>query len=134
VNNEFEFHPHFKVARRLWDGIAQAEAPTLYEILGEKGVWCMPGRSPLAGVYEGPAAVLSFLAEVGERCDEMRAELIDVFVSEQGAVIRYGIHARRGTNLLDMEHLLLTRIEGGKIVEAIFAPIDQEKYDRFWCE
>jgi ketosteroid isomerase-like protein len=134
VQRDIQNHPHFKVACRLWDGIAQAQPRVLREVLDEKGVWRMYGSSPLAGVYEGTDAVLSFLADVGERCDEMRADLIDVFVSEVGAVVRYSVWARRGSDVLETEHLLLTRIEDDKIVEAVFAPMDQGKYDRFWLE
>jgi ketosteroid isomerase-like protein len=125
-------HPHLVIARHLWDGIATADVGLLREVLTSKCVWRMYGRSPLAGTYVGVDAILGFMAEVGERSDELQADLVDIFVSERGAVLRYAIEARRGTHALAIEHLLLTRIEHGRIVEAVFAPLDQEKYDRFW--
>lgn len=125
-------HPHRALAERLWEGIATADVDALREVLAPKCVWRMYGRSPLAGSYVGLEAILGFMAEVGERSDELRADLVDVFVSERGAVLRYAIEARRGAHELAIEHLMLTRIEQGRIVEAVFAPLDQEKYDRFW--
>ena len=125
-------HPNFVVAHRLWDAIADGDAKALRAVLAEKCVWRMCGTSPLAGVYVGPENVYSLFAEAGERCDDLRADLLDIFVSARGAVVRYEIWAQRGSHVLEIEHLLLTRIEGGRIIEATFAPIDQEKYDGFW--
>ena len=127
-----EPHPHRQTALQLWEAIASGNSDALREVLAPKTVWRMYGRSPLAGSYIGADAVLGLMAEVGERCDTMRAELVDVFVSERGAAMRYAIDARRGAHRLEIEHVLITRIACGKIVEAIFAPLDQEKYDRFW--
>ena len=125
-------HLHRQTALRLWEAIASGEPDALREVLAPKTVWRMYGRSPLAGSYIGADAVLGLMAEVGERCDTMRADLVDILVSERGAVLRYAIDARRGAHRLEIEHVLITRIACGKIVEAVFAPLDQEKYDRFW--
>jgi ketosteroid isomerase-like protein len=127
-------HPHLVVARRLWSAIADADVQILDEILAPKTVWRMYGRSPLAGTFEGRDAVMRFMGRVGELSDELEASLIDIFVSERGAVMRYRISARRGSRRLDIEHLLLIEIEQGRIEEGVFAPVDQERYDRFWLD
>ena len=125
-------HPNAVVARRLWDAIAHADAPALRELMSEKTVWRMPGDSLVAGTYVGADAVLDFMARVGELTDDLRSDLIDVFVSERGAVLRYSVHAIRGTRSLDIEHLFVIRVVEGRITEAIFAPVDQQRYDRFF--
>ncbi len=125
-------HPHLEIARALWEAIAAGDAAALDGVLDEKCTWRMPGRSPLAGSHEGIEGVTAFMARVGELSDELVAELGDIFVSEQGAVLRYAIHARRGHTTLDTEHLFCLRIEDGLITEAFFAPLDQEVYDHFW--
>lgn len=125
-------HPHFALSRRLWDAIATADVETLREVLAPETVWHMPGHSPLAGTYVGIDAVLDFLARVGELSDDLRADLVDVFVSERGAVLRYAIEAHRGSHALEIEQIFVTRIEQGCVVEAIFTHSDQERYDRFW--
>ena len=63
-----------------------ADVETLREVLDAKTMWHMPGRSPLAGTYVGIDAVLDFMARVGELSDDLRADLIDVYVSERGAL------------------------------------------------
>ena len=125
-------HENFVVARKLWDAIATVDIPVLNELLSEKCMWWMPGSSALAGAYKGAEAILGFMAHVGELTDDLQSDLIDIFVSEDGAVLRYGIHAVRGSQRLDTEHLFLIRIEDGRITSAVFAPIDQAEYDRFF--
>ena len=127
-----EDHHHFEVSRCLWNAIADADVPVLRQVLAPKTVWHMPGRSPLAGTYVGVDAVLEFMAHIGELCDDLRSDLIDVFVSESGAVLRYAVTARRGPHELQVEQLFLTRIRDGRVEQARFVPLDQEAYDRFW--
>jgi len=125
-------HPNAVVARRLWDAIAHADAPALRELMSEKTVWRMPGDSLVAGTYVGADAVLDFMARVGELTDDLHSDLIDIFVSDRGAVLRYSIRAIRGARILDIEHLFVIRVVEGEITEAVFAPSDQQRYDRFF--
>jgi len=127
-----EEHPNHVIARCLWDAIARADASALRDLMSEKTVWRMPGDSLVAGTYVGADAVLDFMARVGELTDDLHSDLIDIFVSDRGAVLRYSIHAVRGTRSLDIEHLFVIRIVDGRITEAVFAPADQGRYDRFF--
>jgi ketosteroid isomerase-like protein len=125
-------HANFTIAHKLWDAIAMADAAALRELLSEKSTWRMPGGSALAGSYVGADAILEFMARVGELADDLQSDLIDIYVSEEGAVLRYGVHAVRGSERLDTEHLFPIRIEDGRITGGVFAPIDQLAYDRFF--
>ena len=111
-------HRNFVVARKLWDAIAMVDVPELRALLSEKSTWRMYGSSPLAGTYVGVDAILEFMAQVGEFADDLNSHLIDIFVSDVGAVLRYGIHAVRGSQVLDIEHLFMIRIEGsGRLIK-----------------
>jgi len=125
-------HPHRILAERLWEGIAQPSPEILRELLDEKSVWRMYGRSPLAGTYVGADEIIAFLAFVGELTTDLRSELVDIFVSDRGAVMRYTVEAQRGGQQLETEHLFLLTIEHGRIVRATFAPLDQGAYDKFF--
>ena len=127
-----EVHSNDAILRRLWNAIAQADASGIRALLSEKPVWQMPGSRALAGTYVGVDAVLHFLARIGELTDDLQADLLDIFVSARGAVAHYRIHAVRGSERLDTEHLFMLRIVEGRIVEATFAPLDQQRYDRFF--
>jgi ketosteroid isomerase-like protein len=125
-------HPNFVIAHQLWDGIALGDAPTLRSVLAEDSVWRMCGRSPLAGTYVGVDAILDFMARVGELTDELQSELLDVYVGDEGGVIRYAIHAARGSQHLDTEQIFLFRAHGGRIVDAVLSNLDPYTYDRFF--
>lgn len=125
-------HRNEIIARKLWDAIASADVPRLRSLLSEKSVWRMYGSSPLAGCYVGPDEILQWMARVGELTDDLQSQLIEIFVSENGAVLRYSVHAVRGGDELDTEHLFLARIENGRITEGVFAPFNQRRYDRFY--
>jgi ketosteroid isomerase-like protein len=125
-------HPNIDIARCLWDAIATGDRPGICKLLAEKAEWRMCGRSVLAGVHSGAEEILDFMARSGELTEDLRSELIEIFVNDGGAVLRYSIHAVNGTASLDTEHLFMIRIVDGRITEAIFAPVDQYEYDRFY--
>jgi ketosteroid isomerase-like protein len=127
-------HPNIAVARRLWNAIATADVEQLQAVITPDAVWTMPGRSPLAGCYEGIDAIVGFMALTGELADELESQLLDIFTSDRGVILRYSVHATRRGRVLDIEHLFMIRIVHGYIVEGVFAPIDQDLYDRFWVD
>jgi len=132
ISPVIESHPNFVIALRLWDALALGDAAALRELLSEKSTWKMSGDSTLAGSYVGSAAILDFLARVGELTDDLQSDLLDIFVGESGGVIRYRLRAERGPRRLDTEHLFRFHVAEGRIVEAVFAPIDLYGYDRFF--
>ena len=122
----------YHLAERIWAGIANGDPLALSEIMDPKAVWQMPGKSPLAGTYVGRTEILDFMALVGELSDELESELLDIFVSDTGAVMRYSVRAQRGTEHLETEHLFHFHAEDGRITDARFVPIDQYAYDHFF--
>ena len=121
------------IAEDLWNAIAAADIPTMHSLLSEKCVWRMNGSSLLAGTFSGPDEIVQWTASIGELADDLQASLIDVFSSASGAVLRYRVRAVRGPRTLDVEHLFMITVEDGRITEAVFAPIDQLAYDRFFA-
>jgi ketosteroid isomerase-like protein len=127
-------HSNRLLSQRLWDAIASADEPELRTLIASKAVWRMYGRGPLAGSYKGIDAILHFMANVGERADELESSLIEIFASESGAVLRYSVRARRGSRSLEIEHLFMIQIRQGEVIEGVFAPLDQHRYDEFWLD
>ena len=127
-------HRNQVLSQRLWDAIATADEAELRALIAPKAVWRMYGRSPLAGSHKGIDAILHFMASVGERADELESNLIEIFANDGGAVLRYSVRALRGDRSLDIEHLFMIRIRRGEVVEGVFAPLDQHRYDEFWLD
>jgi ketosteroid isomerase-like protein len=125
-------HPNLIAAQNLWSAIAESDVLALHALLSEKAVWRMYGDSPLAGSYVGPDEIIQLIARIGDLTVDLQADLIDIFVSDEGAVLRYRVRAARGMQELDIEHLFMIRVDDGRIADAVFAPIDQGRYDRFF--
>ena len=128
-----EEHPHLSLVRRLWDAGARGDADAICEIHAPDAVLRAHGVSgPLAGEFKGIAEILDFLARAGELVDDSRSEIIDIYTSDAGAVIRYRTVATRGGEHLDMQYLYVLAIEQGRIVAATIVPADQRRNDEFW--
>ena len=90
----------------------------------------------VTGAARGTGAEIArrFVAE-GARVvvTDLLDEAGEALAKDLGAGARYRIHAVRGAETLDMEHLFMIGIrEDGLITEGVFAPIDQHRYDHFF--
>jgi len=125
-------HPNALFARALWTAVADGDAEAVRGCLADEVVWEASGNHPLSGTFHGPDEVLDYLARVGERADELRTELLDVFVNDRGAVAIYRLAARRELRRLETDIFLELGIEDGKLVRARSATLDQEASAEFW--
>jgi ketosteroid isomerase-like protein len=121
------------IARELWDAIAASDVDGLQRLMSEKCDWQVRGNSALAGQFVGIDEILTFMATVGERTDELRSTLIDVFTNETGAVLEYSIDAHRGGERLHTRQYFNARIEAGLVTSAVLIPENQQEYDRFFA-
>jgi ketosteroid isomerase-like protein len=132
MTKSIENHPNAVLARELWSATAEGDADALRELFAEDIAWSTYGTNPLAGDLQGPEAVLSYLATVGEEADDLTSTLKSLFVNDEGAVILFHISATRGEKRLEVDYLMIFRLEGGLAVSAMMVPVDQEANDAFW--
>lgn len=132
MKQSIENHPNAVLARDLWTATAEGNADALRELFAEDIAWRTYGTNPLAGEIKGPEAVLSYLATVGEEADELTSTLKSLYVNDDGAVILFHISASRGEKQLEVDYLMLFRLEDGRAVSAMMVPVDQEANDSFW--
>ena len=125
-------HPNFLIAQKLWDAVAHGDAAGLRALLSPKIQWRTYGGGDLAGTFVGIDAALDVLASVGDLTDDLRSDLIDIFVNDRGAVLRTRVEARRGSHELHVEQLFVLTIDGGRIVQMMSVTNDQEQSSRFW--
>jgi ketosteroid isomerase-like protein len=126
-------HPHLEIMHRLWDAGARGDADALAELYAPDAVLRAHGhQSALAGEFKGIFEILDFLARAGEIVEELRSELIEIYTSESGAVMRYRTVATRGPRHLDLQYFFVFEIQAGRIVEATLIPADQRQSDAFW--
>ena len=121
-----------ELAWRAWSAVAEADVDFLREIWSEKIVWHATGRTPWAGTYEGPDAVLDYLAEVGESVDVFDARLDDVLSSDNRMCLVFHVHTERNNLTLDLDYSLLAKLEDGKVAEVWTSPLNPHSLERFW--
>lgn len=92
-----------------------------------------PGRSALAGDYDGVAQVLGFFGRVRQLSGgTFRTELHDVVASDDHVVALFTARADRADRHLEDRIVEVFHIRDGKLAEAWLYPADLYVSDQFW--
>ena len=122
------------LVRRLFDAFARKEALTLRGLFARDAVWSVPGGGVMAGTYEGREAIFAFLARLPRETDgTYRPELIDVLASESRAAALYRARGTRRGRTLELDQVLLFRIENGLVRHVLALPSDPDAFEAFWA-
>jgi ketosteroid isomerase-like protein len=122
------------LVRRIFDAFAHKEGLRLRHVFAPDAVWTVPGEGVMAGVYRGPEQILRFLGRLPKETDgSYGSRLIDVLASEDRAVALYRASGERLGRRLDLDQVLLFRIEGGLVREVLALPADPAAFEAFWA-
>jgi ketosteroid isomerase-like protein len=123
-----------EIVRRGYEAFSKADIAMLLEILDENASWHTPGRSPIAGDYQGRDAVLAQFSRYGsDTGGTFKAELRQVFTSDDGRVI--GLHYNRGERngkQLDTDCCIVFEISNGRVTSGREHFFDLTNWDEFW--
>ncbi len=123
-----------RIVRRIFDAFARQEGLALRGLFDEEAVWSVPGRGVMAGTYRGREAIFRFLAKLPKETEgTYGSELIDVLASEDRAAALYRARGTRHGRALELEQVLLFRIEGGRVRHVLALPSDPEAFETFWA-
>jgi ketosteroid isomerase-like protein len=93
----------------------------------------VPGRSLLAGDYEGQEQMLQFMARLAELTGgTFSGELHDVLANDEHAAVMMTIRGERAGKQLNHNVVLVYHFRDGKITEVWTHPTDLYAYDEFW--
>jgi ketosteroid isomerase-like protein len=122
------------IVRRIFEAFARKEGFALRGLFAEDAVWSVPGGGAMAGVYRGRDEIFRFLARLPKETDgTYSSELRDVLASDERAAALYlASGARRGREL-ELEQVLLFRIEDGLVREVLALPSDPDSFEAFWA-
>ena len=126
-------HPNETALRNGYAAMAKGDGRQLAQLLGLSTEWHIPGRSPLAGTYRGPAEIFKFWKRVAELAPGgLRLEILDAFANDaRGVVFVVGRGARQGLSI-EERGVHVFEFDAGKVKNARFFYEDQDAYDRFW--
>ena len=123
-----------EIVRRGYEAFTKADIETLTELMDENATWRTPGRSPIAGEYQGRDAVFAQFGRYGgDTGGTFKAELMQVFTSDDGRVI--GLHhnsAMRNGKQLNTDCCLVFELEAGRIIDGREHFFDLNNWDEFW--
>jgi ketosteroid isomerase-like protein len=122
------------IVRRIFDAFARKEGLALRGLFAEDAVWSVPGRGVMAGLYEGREAIFRFLAKLPkETGGTYGSELIDVLASDDRAAALYRARGARDGRTLELDQVLLFRIDEGLVRHVLALPSDPDAFETFWA-
>src|SRR5437899_9948063 len=125
-----EEHPNAALARRIFEAFARRDGASVVAALADDVVWRVGGTSPVAGEYRGRREVISFLRMTTQATGgTYRSELLWTVADDERAVAVYRARgARPDGRMIDIEQILLCQVSGGRFVEVIAVPTDQQAF------
>ena len=121
------------LVRAIFAAFARTEGFALRGLFAEDAVWTVPGRGVMAGVFRGREEIFRFLARLPKETDgTYGSSLRDVLSSADRAAALYTASGTRRGRTLELEQVLLFRIEEGLVREVLALPSDPEAFEEFW--
>src|SRR5262245_37809097 len=118
----------------MFDAFARKEGLRLRHVFAPDAVWTVPGNGVMAGVYRGPEQILRFLGRLPKETEgTYGSRLIDVLASEDRAAALYRASGDRLGRRLDLDQVLLFRIEDDLVREVLALPADPAAFEAFWA-
>jgi ketosteroid isomerase-like protein len=122
------------LVRQIFAAFARKEGFALRGLFAEDAVWSVPGTGVMAGVYRGREEIFRFLARLPKETDgTYRSELQDVLASDERAAALYRARGSRHGRTLELDQVLLFRIEDGLVQEVLALPGDPDAFEAFWA-
>jgi ketosteroid isomerase-like protein len=127
-------HPNEDLVREAFAAFGRGDIDALRDQYFADGIrWHLPGRSPLAGDYDGIGQVMEFFGRILELSGgTFRTELHDVLANDEHAVALYATVAEREGRRLEDNNVSTFHIRDGKAAEVWTQVTDMYAIDEFW--
>ena len=123
-----------QLVEAIFAAFARKEGLRLRHVFADDAVWTVPGQGVMAGVYRGREEILRFLGRLPRETDgTYGSRLIDVLASDDRAAALYRATGERNGRSLDLDQVLLFRIEDGLVREVLALPADPAVFEAFWA-
>ncbi len=122
------------VVRRGYAAFNAADIDTLTRIMDDDITWHTPGRTSIGGSRKGKDAVFGQFGRYGgETAGTFRANLLDVYESEDGGVV--GLHRNAGERngkTLDVLCCIVFEVKDDRMLSGREHFFDLYAWDAFW--
>ena len=121
------------LVRSIFDAFAQKRGFALRDVFADDAIWTVPGSGSMAGTFSGREEIFAFLGRLPKETGGTYASsLIDVLASDTRAAALYRASGERNGLRLELDQVLLFRIEDGLVQEVLALPSDPSAFDTFW--
>jgi ketosteroid isomerase-like protein len=122
------------LVRHIFDAFARKQGFALRNVFAPDATWVVPGNGSMAGTFTGREEIFAFLGRLPKETDGTYASsLIDVLASDDRAAALYRASGERKGRRLELDQVLLFRIEDGLVQEVLALPSDAVTFDTFWA-
>ena len=119
--------------RTLYDALSSSDFDTVLGLMADDVVGHVPGRSQVAGDYEGKAAVGGYVGKLMELSGgTLRFACHAAVCGDDHGVGLVNDRAERGDAALNMNNVHVWHIRDGLLSEIWVYPGDQYAWDAFW--
>jgi hypothetical protein len=88
----------------------------------------------MEGTHRGRDEIFRFLARLPKETDGTYGSMLrDVLASDERAAALYTARGTRRGRTLELEQVLLFRIENGLVQEVLALPSDADAFEEFWA-
>jgi ketosteroid isomerase-like protein len=121
------------LVRGIFAAFAEKRGFALRDVFAEDAVWTVPGTGSMAGTFSGREEIFRFLGRLPrETGGTYSSSLIDVLASDDRAAALYRASGERNGLRLELDQMLLFRIEDGLVQSVLALPSDPAAFERFW--
>ena len=121
------------LVRTIFEAFAQKRGFALRDVFADDASWTVPGSGSMAGTFHGREEIFAFLGRLPKETGGTYASsLIDVLASDTRAAALYRASGERNGRRLELDQVLLFRIENGRVQEVLALPSDPAAFERFW--
>ena len=127
-------HPNVDLIRRYSAALTAGRAADALPFYTEDLVLHIPGRSPHAGTFHGQDAVLAYYTRLFRDTDGRFTPLgvDDILASDSHAASLVRWKVERNGRTMEIDRVVIYRIEGGRIAEIWVRDWDQYGYDELF--
>ena len=103
-------------------------------MFADDATWVVPGNGSMAGTFVGREQIFAFLGRLPKETEgTYSSSLIDVLASNDRAAALYRASGERHDRRLELDQVLLFRIEDGLVQQVLALPGDPAAFDTFWA-
>ena len=128
-------HPNIEFMRRYSEALTAGKAAHVLPFFADDLVLHIPGRSPHAGTFRGKDAVLAYYTRLFRDTDGRFQPLgvDDILASDTHAASLVRWRVERDGRVLEIDRVVVYRIEDEKIAEIWVRDWDQYAYDELFA-